>query len=115
VKDAHRYEIIDEERRFEWQSSDAFDRLAFAMRVLAILRPRMTVAVYARQRHLKIESGRDLANDPNGMWAMVGIPPNASKEHIARALAELAGCANAPFIVDLIAHANSVAHVLSTH
>ena len=35
-------------------------------------------------------------------WALVGIPPHASRESIAVALAELAGVAWQPFVIDLL-------------
>jgi hypothetical protein len=89
-------------------SSEQFDRIAFAMRLLRILSPqRMTIAVYERYHELTIERGREL---PSGSsWATVGIPPDASREHIALALAELAGVARVPFLVDLLAAAGNSA------
>jgi hypothetical protein len=103
MSDPYRYEIIDEERRFEWRDGEQFDRIEFAMQALRFLRPSMTVAVYERRRHLKVERGRDLNRGLDAVWAMVGIPPDASREHIARALAELTGAAHVPFLVDLLA------------
>jgi hypothetical protein len=83
-------------------STEEFDRIGFAMRLLAILRPpRMRIAVYERYQELTVERGRNLESGPT--WAMVGIPPHASREHIALALAELAGIARVPFVVDLLA------------
>ncbi|MCA9625846.1 MAG: hypothetical protein KC731_42780, partial [Myxococcales bacterium] len=79
--------------------------VAFAMRALAILRPaRLQVVVYQGTRELRVERGpRSHAAGPaGGEWAMVGIPPHASREHIAWGLAELAGVAHVPFMVDLL-------------
>ena len=103
-----RVEDVRFERRVsasQWEldeSTEQFDRIAFAMQLLALLHPaRMTVAVYERYEELRVERGRDL---PCGStWAMVGIPPYASRQHIALALAELAGVARVPFVVDLLA------------
>jgi hypothetical protein len=101
--------IIRDERRerraTRWASSEErFDRIEFAMRVLRILSPPgLRIAVYERYHELTVERGRPLASGPS--WAMIGIPPHASREHIALALAELAGVARVPFMVDLLAAA----------
>jgi hypothetical protein len=95
--------FVDEERRFEHHDPEAFDRVAFAMRMLSILRPpRMTVAVYASVGKLCVERGRELASHPDATWAMVGIPPHASRESIAFALADLVGSVRKPFVVDVL-------------
>ncbi len=54
------------------------------MRVLGVLRPKMTVAVYPRRRDLVVESGR-APGDEKRRWALVGIPPHDSREHRERA------------------------------
>ena len=99
----HRFEIVDEQRRFDRGDRESFDRIQFALRALRILRPDMTVALYQRRRDLHIEQSRDLERGPKFQRALVGIPPDASREHIAFALAELAGVAERPFVVDLLA------------
>ena len=97
-----RYEQLDPRRRIEYQDSEDFDRIAFAMRALNRLRPkRMTVAVYPAVSSLRIEQGRDLHRE-GGTWAIVGIPPHASREHIAYALAELAGKESVPYTVQML-------------
>jgi len=104
--DARAGHVLEGERRLAttFGSTENFDRIAFAMRLLRVLRPpHLRIAVYERYHELKVERGRDLANGPS--WAMVGIPPHASREHIALALAELAGVARVPFLVDLLATA----------
>jgi hypothetical protein len=94
------------ERRYDASDPDEFDRIAFAMRALSVLRPRrMTVAVYPSVSSLRVERGRDLAASAPSTWAMVGIPPDASRETIALALAELAGFGRRPFVVELLVHA----------
>lgn len=101
--DQDRYEIVDATRRFELHDPEPFDRLAFAMRTLELLRPKdMTVAVYPRTRDLRIDRGLEPSHGPGGSWALVGIPPHASREHIAVSLAELAGVAQHPFVVALL-------------
>jgi hypothetical protein len=98
----YEYEYVEQQRRIEYHDPHEFDRIAFAMRALDILRPkRMRVAVYPTLSSLRVEQGRDLR--PDGVsWALVGIPPHASREHIAYALAELAGVASVPFAVQLL-------------
>jgi hypothetical protein len=97
-----RYEQIDPQRHREYRDPTEFDRIAFAMRALRRLRPkRMTVAVYSAVSRLHVEQGRDLRRD-GASWAMVGIPPHASREHIAYALAELAGIEAVPYTVRML-------------
>jgi hypothetical protein len=80
----------------EYEDPSEFDRIAFAMRALRILRPkRMKVAVYPAVSTLQVASGREYGRGDGAMWAMVGIPPRASREHIAYALVELVGAASA--------------------
>lgn len=97
--------IIEERRQVRReQRVDSFDRIAFAMRCLAILGPRMRVAVHESRWELKVERSGP-AFDPG--WAMVSIPRDASKEHIALILAELAGAAAQPYMIDtLVAQAH---------
>ena len=78
-------------------SDEDFDRIAFAMRALAVLEPTLRVAVY-EGRSLEVERGR-----PSGpRWAMVSIPKDASRAHIAWALADLAGVAHKPWMIDTL-------------
>ncbi|MEB2310827.1 MAG: hypothetical protein OZ921_12995 [Sorangiineae bacterium] len=102
-----RFEHVEPYRTSRIRADGDFDRLAFAMRVLGVLRPRrVKVAVYRRLRELEVERGADLAHE-GASWALVGIPPDASREQIAYALVELAGLERSPFLVDaLVAHAS---------
>jgi hypothetical protein len=88
------------ERRFEARSNESFDRIAYAMRVLGVLRLEMTVAVYPRCRNLVVESGK--APGDGERWALVGIPPHATRENIVSALLELADARDQPFLGDLL-------------
>lgn len=98
-----RYEQVEPQRRVEYRDPRAFDRIAFAMRALHRLRPkRMTVAVYSAVSVMRVESGRDFRRGEGATWAIVGIPPHASREHIAYALAELAGIASVPYAVQML-------------
>ena len=77
-------------------------RVAPLVRALGLVRPdHIRVAVYTRPTNLRVERGRDLSGD-DASWALVGIPPDASRQSIALALAELAGLSSAPFVVDLL-------------
>jgi len=97
-----RFEEVDRNRRIEYHDPEEFDRIAFAMRALDRLRPkRMTVAVYAATSGLSVEQSRDLRREGSS-YAIVGIPPHASREHIAYALAELAGVASVPYAVQAL-------------
>lgn len=101
ARDTH-YEHVDPRRQLRYRDPSDFDRIAFAMRALRRLRPaRMTVAVYSAVSTLHIESWRDLRRE-GGSQAIVGIPPDASREHIAYALAELAGVASVPYAVQML-------------
>lgn len=97
--DSHHATIA--EQRFEARSTESFDRIAYAMRVLAVLRPKMTVAVYPRRRDLAVESGR-APGDATRRWALVGIPPHATRESITTALLELSDAREQPFLGDLL-------------
>lgn len=75
------------------------------MTLLDILRPAIDVVVYPGRRRLQIERGRNWSRQPAGDWALVSIPPTASRYQVAFALAELVGKAHEPFVVDLLARA----------
>jgi hypothetical protein len=97
------YEEVAPRRRLEYRDPTEFDRIAFAMRALRRLRPRkMKVAVYSAVAALRVESGDDHRRGEGATWAIVGIPPHASREHIAYALVELAGVASVPYAVQML-------------
>jgi len=92
-----------EERRRLTRGFASFDRMKFARRALDILRPRgMRIALYEGRFDVRVETGREFANGRGKLWAMVGIPAHASREHIAVALAELLGVACVPYVIDLL-------------
>jgi hypothetical protein len=62
----------------------------------------MTVAVYSAVSALRVRSGRDLGGGEGARWAIVGIPPHASREQIAYALVELAGVTGVPYSVQMV-------------
>jgi aspartate/methionine/tyrosine aminotransferase len=98
-----RYEEVDQRFDQEYHDPSEFDRIAFAVRALRRLRPRrMKVAVYSAAEALRVHRGRDFQRGDGASWAMVGIPPHASREHIAYALVELAGVAAVPYAVQML-------------
>ncbi|MBK7582702.1 MAG: hypothetical protein IPI67_21210 [Myxococcales bacterium] len=101
LKDDHHW-VIEEAHSLDVTSEEQFDRIQFAMRALRLLRPKMTVAVYPRARSFSVERGRDLATEPSGTWAMLGIPADASRAHIALAIAELTTAERRPWLIDLL-------------
>ena len=91
---------IQAQRRYEARSSERFDRIAYAMALLRILKPRMTVAVYPRSHFVHVErSRRPNAHEP---WATLGVPPHATRESIASAVVELSGRSRESFLIDLL-------------
>ena len=98
-----RYEEVDPRFQHEYHDPADFDRIAFAVRALRRLRTgRMKVAVYTAVSGLEVKSGREFRRGEEALWAMVGIPPHASREHIAYALVELAGVASVPYAVQML-------------
>lgn len=80
-----------------------FDRVAFAMRALRVLRPvGLTVLVREGRWELRVETGKAWGHAPGDRWAMVSIPPDATRERIALALAELAGAQHDPFVMAVL-------------
>jgi hypothetical protein len=70
-------------------SSESFDRVAFAEAAVALVKPpRMRVAVCGDARKLHVSSGRQWGT-PGMRWAMLAIPPNASRRAIAHAVLAL--------------------------
>jgi hypothetical protein len=99
--DESRY--VREDRRAIATEGDAFDRLAFAMRALRILRPRgLSVVVCEGTWDLRVERGRDWARGAAAEWALVAIPPDATRAAIALALADLTGLGRDPFVIDVL-------------
>jgi hypothetical protein len=119
---ARERELAEEE-----SSNERFDRLAFAERALRLVRPRrMTIALcpgpVGPRARVKLEVGRawgknggkngglvrdaDPDSDTGGesfeRWAMLSVPPRASKRAIALAVASLAGPHRKPYVLDVL-------------
>lgn len=101
--DEKHHEVRSEDRGYEHVSGESFDRIAFAMRALAILRPpKMKVVVYERCERFHVERGRDLRRGPGASFALVGIPRHASRAYIAYRLAELTGAVDVPYLLPVL-------------
>jgi hypothetical protein len=82
---------------------EKFDRIAFTLRALRLASPaNMTVVVYEGCLELRSTSGMDPRHGPEGKWGMLSIPPRASREEIALAVAQLAGRSGDAYLVDLM-------------
>jgi hypothetical protein len=87
-------------------SVESFDRLAYAARVLRLLAPRdMTVVLCAGTDALNVREGREHGPGRPPRWAIVSIPPDASRGHIALSLARLAGRHEEPYLIDILTRA----------
>jgi hypothetical protein len=85
----------EHERAVEDLSDERFDRGAFALRALALLRPaRTTVAICEGAARMRVEHGPRWGR-PGETWAMLAIPRFASRRAIALAVAEISGAAPA--------------------
>lgn len=105
MADESRLQVVETQRVFESGDGERYSRVDFAMALLDILRPAIDVVVYPGRRRLQIERGRNWSQPAGTSWALVAIPPTASRYQVAFALAELVGKAHEPFVVDLLARA----------
>jgi hypothetical protein len=98
-----------EESRLELElSAERFDRVAFALRAIDVVRPaRTTVAVCEGIHRLRVEAGRAWGKGEDDRWAIVSVPPTASRRSIAMAVLELAAAsyghgAAEPYVLDVL-------------
>ncbi len=83
-------------------SDERFDRAEFARRALDLVAPpRTTVAICPGARRMRVSSGRAWGSGPGSRWAVLAIPPDASRRAIALAVAELAR-APRPYVLDVL-------------
>jgi len=87
-----------------WQSSDEpFDRLAFAERAVALVRPRgTTVAICEGRRRVRVEAGRQWGGPPGARWAILSVPKDASRRAIATAVLGLSDASARPYALDVL-------------
>jgi hypothetical protein len=91
----------EREHAVDETSDETFDRVAFARHALDLVRPRArTVAICEGGLRMRVESGR-LWGETSAEWAMLAIPPRASRRAIALAVAELA-CVPPPYALDVL-------------
>jgi len=93
--------FFERDRTLEETSDERFDRTAFAMHALELVRPARTTVAVRTGAHLRVETGRTWGRHPAERWAMLSIPPTASRRAIATAIAELAR-APRPWVLDLL-------------
>ena len=99
----HFVEFVRDERDLD---REIFDRLHYASHLLKILSPRaLTVALCPGTERLRVEQGAELGDRAGGRWAIVSIPPQASRVHIALTLAKLAGREADPYMLDVLLRA----------
>jgi hypothetical protein len=106
ASDTHSIRDTRADRLVTESSSEEFDRIQFALKVLRLLAPpRMTIAVYECRREMRVERGRDLERGRSATWGLLGVSRRASRQHIVLAAAELAGSPQPAFLVDLLSAA----------
>jgi hypothetical protein len=83
-------ERVEEAVDLAESSSEAFDRIAFAERAIALVKPpQTTVAICEGARSVHVESGRQWGAPKGARWAVVRVPPDASRRAIASAVLAL--------------------------
>lgn len=98
----YRYEDPSRVGSYQRRPEQRFDRVAFALRALGLLKPTRTrVAVFASHR-LEVQQGVDLARGPDARWVMLGVPEDASAESIVLALTKLERGAPERYVLDVM-------------
>lgn len=94
-----------QENAILWQSSsEDFDRIAFAERIVALVRPKgTTVAICEGMRRVRLQYGRQWGGPPGARWAILSVPKTASRRAIASAVLGLHGGETKPFALDVLA------------
>ena len=98
-------ESVDQVEDQSARSSESFDRIAFAERAVALVRPpRTTVAICEGARRVRLETGRQWgATRADARWAVLSVPHDASRQAIASAVLGLYGGGEAKaFTLDLL-------------
>jgi hypothetical protein len=84
-------------------STEPFDRIAFAERVIAKVKPAsMRVAIAEGRSRVVLEAGRAWGRSEDATWAVLFVPPRASRRAIATAVAALAASSPGPYVLDTL-------------
>jgi hypothetical protein len=96
-------ERIEQVDDLSQSSTESFDRLAFAERAIALVRPTgTTVAVCEGLRRVQVAAGRQWGSAPDARWAIVSVPRDASRAAIASAVLGLATGQPRPWALDVL-------------
>jgi hypothetical protein len=97
-------ERIEEVDETSQSSTESFDRVAFAEHALALVRPpKTTVAICQGSRRVRVLTGKQWGAELGQRWAILSVPPNASRRAIASAILELGdGSTPRPWALDVL-------------
>jgi hypothetical protein len=101
----HLVDVAEERDLVMCETSDeSFDRFAFAARALDLVRvQKTTVALCEGTSRVHVEAGKDLrAMRDERRWAMLFIPPRASRRAIAIAALSLATSPAPAYSIDVL-------------
>lgn len=92
-------EFIRDERDYD---REAFDRVNYARHLLRMLKVPRRVAICVGTERLQVEQGGLPGFPGQRPWAILSIPPDASRAHIALTIARLVDRTRDPFLLDLM-------------
>lgn len=93
---------VQETRVRRYRRQD-FDRLRYARRVLDALNPdRVSVLLVAGYKDIRVDRGHEWTRPAGYTWAMVSVPPDATREEIALAMMDLAGVTGGAFTLEAL-------------
>jgi len=97
-------ERIEEVEDASQSSTESFDRIAFAERALALVRPTgTTIAICEGSRRVSVQAGRQWGGPVGRRWATLSVPANASRRAIASAILELSAFGvSRPWALDVL-------------
>lgn len=95
-------EYIEHVRNEREYDQEAFDRILYAKQLLRMLKVQRRVAICIGKEKLHVEQGGLPGFPEQRPWAILSIPPDASRAHIAITVAQLAKRARDPFLLDLM-------------
>ncbi|MCS6901312.1 MAG: hypothetical protein RMJ98_16770 [Myxococcales bacterium] len=92
-------EFLRNEREYD---QEAFNRVNYAKELLRMLKVRRRVAICVGTERLRFERGGLPGAPEQKPWAILSIPPDASRAHIALTILQLADRSSDPFLLDLM-------------